>query len=87
MIFPRLVYNTKAKFSLVDALEYILIFLVITTTGAIWFRYGLLWSVFTYIKLCLLLIGILIIYLKSVLSAPKLGRKFIHYIADLYART
>lgn len=79
MIFPRLVYNTKAKFSLVDALEYILIFLVITTTGAIWFRYGLLWSVFTYIKLCLLLIGILIIYLKSVLSAPKLGRKFIHY--------
>lgn len=51
MIFPRLVYNTKAKFSLVDALEYILIFLVITTTGAIWFRYGLLWSVFTYIKL------------------------------------
>ena len=40
MIFPRLVYNTKAKFSLVDALEYILIFLVITTTGAIWFRYG-----------------------------------------------
>lgn len=47
MGFTRLVYITKAKISLVDILEYILITLVITTTGAIWFRYGFLWSVFT----------------------------------------
>ncbi|MCB7087660.1 hypothetical protein LI019_01825 [Enterocloster bolteae] len=79
MGFTRLVYITKAKISLVDILEYILITLVITTTGAIWFRYGFLWSVFTYIKLSLLAVAILIIYLESILYAPKLGRRFIRY--------